>query len=235
MSEKISPRGTEFEQIYRVKTDHETAGKIVEDATTLAGVAIRFAAVKRVPRYTPETRENDAEHSFMLALVAQDIAATYFPGLNTGLVAQFCIVHDLVELKTKDVATFGLNDADYKAKQDAEAAALDELCEELTPHTAWLVRVYEEQKIPEARLPRFVDKLLPLLVNIHGTGSQVMHEDYATFSKEQLIETESVMARRFESMFPEPELAPLHLARNALAQKFSEVFKPLPQLQDTLF
>ena len=236
MNEQDRPYSAEFDQKYRAETAHEIAGRIEHDCLLLADTAIRFAAIERVPRYTPEKRENDAEHSFMLGLIAQEIAATYFPDeLDSGLVAEFCNVHDLVELKTKDVATFGLDDAGLQAKAAAEMAAIDELCDHLPKHTALLVRVYEEQVVAEARLVRFLDKLLPKLVDILGPGSQVMHEDYATFERKQLDAIEQAMSKRFKSMFPEPELAPIHLARNSLARKFSELFQPLPRLQDVLF
>lgn len=235
VNEQDRPYSAEFDQKYRAETAHEIAGRIERDCLVLADAAIRFAAVERVPRYTPEKRENDAEHSYMLGLVAQEIATVYFPELDAGLVAQFSLVHDLIELKTGDVATFSLSDENLHAKATAEAAALDELCNHLPKHTALLVRVYEEQAIAETRFVRFVDKLLPVLVDILGPGSQVMHEDYATFEHEQLEVAERALSQRFESMFPEPELAPIHLARNGLARKFSELFQPLPRLQDVLF
>lgn len=235
MSEQISPHGVEFDQKFRMETAPETAGRIQRDAERLAQVAIQFAAIERVPRYTTEKRENDAEHSFMLGLVAQEIAATYFPELDTGLVAQFCTIHDLPELRTGDIATFALDAQSLANKQAAERAILDELCNTLPKHTALLLRVYEEQVLPEARLVRLLDKLLPKLVDIIGPGSQVMHEDYATYSQEQLERADKAMGERFKSMFPEPELIPIHLARNGLARKFSEVFTPLSQLQDALF
>ncbi len=235
MNEQYRPYSAKFDQKYTAETTHEVAARVERDCLVLADTAMRFAAIERVPRYTPETRENDAEHSFMLALVAAELAATYFPELDTGLVAQFCIVHDLIELKTGDVATFALDADGLRAKDAAEKAKINALCEDLPEHTARLVRVYEEQEVPEARFVRFVDKLLPVLVDILGPGSQVMHEDYATFEREQLIAAEQAMRKRFESMFPEPELAPIHLARNSLARKFTELFQPLPRLQDVLF
>jgi len=80
----------------------EEAAQIVYD---LGSMAMRFARVERVPRYDEHSRENDAEHSFMLALVAPELAATYYSELDVGLVAQFSTVHDLIELETADVAT----------------------------------------------------------------------------------------------------------------------------------
>ncbi len=235
MSEQDCPHSAEFDQKYRLESAHETAGKIERDVMLLAHTAIRFAAVERVPRYTSETRENDAEHSFMLGLVAQEIATTYFPELDAGLVSQFSIVHDLIELQTGDVATFSLSKDQMSQKVTNEKNALDAVCSQLPRHTALLLRVYEEQELPEARFVRFIDKLLPVLVDIFGPGSQVMHEDYKTYSHESLEIAETALRKRFESMFPEPTLAPIHMARNALARKFSEIFIPQQQLQDALF
>ena len=235
MSEQIRPYGVEFDQIYRAAAAHETASRLERDALCLADIAIRFASIERIPRYSPERRENDVEHSFMLGLVAQEIAATYFPELNPGLVAQFASVHDLVELEIGDTPTFLITNSELKTKQSAESTALEMLCHRLPQHTAQLLRIYEEQDVPEARFVRFIDKLMPVLVDILGAGSQVMHEDYATYDHVQLESAHDTLRKRFEQLFPEPALAPVHMARNSLARKFRDHCVPLPQLQEVLF
>lgn len=224
MSEQNRPHSAEFDQYMEQKTTYEKAAGITNLALCLGGVAMKFASVERVPRYTPETRENDAEHSYMLALVAAEIADQYFPELDSGLVGRFAIVHDLLELETGDVATFGISDSDLAAKHQAESSAIDRLLKSLPRSTGLLLEVYEQQNVPEARFVRFIDKLLPLVVDILGPGSQVMHEDYNTHTKEQLIATEQQMAERFARMFPDSELSALHIARNSLANIFSTLF-----------
>lgn len=226
MSEQNRPHSAEFDQYIEQKTAHEKAAGITNLSLCLGGLAMRFAAVERVPRYTPETRENDAEHSYMLALVATEIADQYFPELDSGLVGRFALVHDLLELETGDVATFGISQSDLDAKHLAERRAVERLLDVLPKRTGQLLKVYEQQDVPEARFVRFIDKLLPLVVDILGPGSQVMHEDYNTYTKAQLIETENKMAERFAAMFPEQELTPLHIARNSLAHIFSSLFQP---------
>lgn len=215
--------------------NRERAEHIERVALQLAAAAIRFSQIERIPRYTPEKRENDAEHSFMLALVAQEIAARHFPDLDTGLVAQFSTVHDLIELKTDDVPTYSLSEAELQAKATNEHAKLDELCSELPAYTARLLRTYEEQRVPEAQFVRLVDKLMPVLVDILGDGVGVMHRDYSVRTHQQLIASQQSLKRRFETIFPDPELKPLHDARNNLAQRFAQIFEPAPYIQDTLF
>lgn len=235
MVDQYRPRHFEFEQNYPNDSLPIVANAIANDCVTLAQSAMHFARVERVPRYDETSRENDAEHSFMLGLVAQELAGQYFPELEVGLVSQFATVHDLVELETGDIATFDLPAISHIEKAAREHDAVEKLCRILPTHTALLLRTYEQQALPEARFVRFIDKLLPVLVNILGPGSKVMHEDYATFDREQLERAEEALRVRFERMFPEPLFAPIHMARNSLARQFSELFTPLPQLQDVLF
>lgn len=235
MSEQLCPYVAEVDQNYTRQSADYIARGIERSALMLATVAIEFASVERMPRYVPEKRENDAEHSFMLSLIASDLAAEFFPDLDPGLVARLGNVHDLPEIKTGDVATFAITEEAMQAKLANESLALEDVCALLPATTAELLRIYEEQRLPEARFVRFIDKLLPVLVDIIGPGSQVMHEDYATFSHEQLEANESELRQRFEKMFPDQELLPIHIARNSLAQIFSEAFTPAPLQQDTLF
>ena len=197
---------------------------IAETVLALADVAIKFAAVERVPRYIEEKRENNAEHSFMLGLIATELSERYFPLLDGNLVTRFALVHDLTELVTGDVATFNISEADYEAKKINEEVALDMLCDILPEYTASLLLEYEKQVIPEARFVRFVDKLLPVAVDILGPGSKVMHEDYDTFNHEQLAASENKLRLRMLSMFPEPEFECIHEGRTNLSDLFESVF-----------
>lgn len=232
MSEKYFEGKYSFEQNYRHETAHETAEGIQRTTLALAEVAMELAGVDRVPRYTPERRENDAEHSYMLALIASAVAAEHFPEYDSGLICELSIVHELLELVTGDVATFNISNEALMAKTETEHLALDMVCERLPKHTALLLRVYTEQQLPEARFVRFIDKTLPVLVDILGPGSQVMHEDYNTHTREQLDAVEETLKTRFETMFPDEALAPIHIARNGLARKFAEVFTPHERVTD---
>lgn len=203
---------------------NQEAHAIADIALRLGQTAMRFAGVERVPRYDETSRENDAEHSFMLSLVATEIAAQYYAELDTGLVSQFGSVHDLIELETGDVATFELTDSELADKATDEHGALERVCARLPPHTASLLRRYEAQKEPEARLVRMVDKMLPVVVDIIGPGRKVMAEDYGVHTVDQLNAAESKLRQRFAHMFPEPQADQLRTARALLADKFAEQF-----------
>lgn len=178
----------------------------------LGGLAMKFARVERAPRYDDETRENDAEHSFMLALIAPELAERLYPGrFDLGLIAQYGVVHDLIELETGDVATFHHSPEDMQKKEHIEHAALDKLLRKLPPHTATLVREYIEQKTPESRFTNGCDKWLPIIVDILGSGKKVMAEDYGVTTPEQLLAGHQKLHSRIAERFKEfPPIVEIH-------------------------
>lgn len=192
---------------------------------SLGKIAMRFARVERVPRYDEHSRENDAEHSFMLSLVASEIAHEYFPTLDHGLVAQFSNVHDLVELETNDVATFTLDDAALAAKESAEHRALGAVLRQLPHFTRELLQRYELQREPEARFVRLVDKILPYIADIAGPGKKIMVEDYGITQIEQLEANELRLSNQFRQRFPDEDLEFIHRVRAILATQFSRLFE----------
>jgi HD domain len=178
----------------------------------LGVVAMRFAQIDRVPRYDNGERENDAEHSFMLSLVASELAYMIYPHeLNPLLVGQYAMVHDLIELKTGDVPTYRSTPDELEAKERAEHHARAALLSELPPYTSNLVSRYEDQIDKEARFVRGVDKLLPVMIDIIGDGRRVMHEDYAIQNDWQLEHAQATLHARIASKFSEfPELIADH-------------------------
>jgi hypothetical protein len=180
-------------------------------AFQLGGLAIRFAQVERTPRYIETERENDAEHSFMLALVANELSALLYPDLDNGKVSQYAIVHDLIETITGDVATFQISSEDLIAKQQREHDALNTLLETLPPHTAQLLSSYERQDSREARFVKAVDKLLPVITDIIGPGTKVMIEDYNVTTIEDLKTSHNALHIRIATNFEEfPSIVSAH-------------------------
>jgi 5'-deoxynucleotidase YfbR-like HD superfamily hydrolase len=208
------------DELHELRFEEEAA----QTAYHLGVLAMRFARVERVPRYDEHSRENDAEHSFMLSLVATELAATYYSELDVGLVAQYSTVHDLIELETGDVATFALDDTALAAKESAEHTKIETICGKLPPYTRRLLVRYELQLDPEARFVRLVDKSLPLISDIAGPGRKVMEEDYGIYTAEQLDANEDRFSARLRERFPEKELEFIHAVRDLLAERFSAEF-----------
>lgn len=164
---------------------------------SLTEIVVKLAAVKRTVLYAKDHQENDAEHSLHLALTASEIAATCYPELDTGLVAQFSIVHDLKEVYAGDVPTFDIRQVQRDKKEAREKLAYKRLMKELPPHTAGMLRRYEEQKEPEARLVCLVDKLLPAAV--HAIAAQANKEYFITTFNIQSLEEVNARNERFDA------------------------------------
>lgn len=184
-------------------TDNDSVKEAHGYLFALSRLAVNFARVKRIPRYPDGSQESDVEHSYHLALSATELAGTYFPDLDTGLVAQYSLIHDLPEVHAGDTPTFNISDDDRAKKEQAERVALGRLLKELPPHTAKLLEKYERQEDAEARFVRFVDKVLPaLIVSASGTFS-LFKEDYGLTSKATLRTIRTKQATKLQSSFPE--------------------------------
>lgn len=176
-----------------------------DQLVALGELTVKFADVHRITLYPDGHYENDAEHSFHLALSATEIAANYHPEMDTGLVSQFSMVHDLPEIYAGDVPSFNISNSAKGAKEKAEQVALERLLSELPPHTAKLLERYEKQEEPEARFVRFIDKLLPAV--IHTVATTANRDDF--FNRFNVMSIEDIIAAnernrlKMESMFPE--------------------------------
>lgn len=184
----------------------------------LGEVSLGMANVERQVVYAEGRAENDAEHSYNLGLLAVELAASYYPELDAGLVAQFSSVHDLVEVYAGDTPSHNLTEAERREKEEREHKAKERLLLELPPNTADLLRRYEEQKEPEARFVRFIDKLLPSI--IHGLVPEpnraVLEREYGYTSAEDLLVNRDERTARLREMFPEFEF--IHIVRDMLAE-----------------
>jgi 5'-deoxynucleotidase YfbR-like HD superfamily hydrolase len=208
------------ESIEEAKLTAENAQQAHDYLLTLGELAVRFSTVERALRYPDGGRENDSEHSFHLALSATELAADYYPDLDVGLVSQFSLVHDLPESYTGDVWTFNIKDEDRAKKEAAEKEATARLLAELPPHTAQLLERYEAQTEPEARFVRFVDKILPAIINIMAGDANTFKEDFDIKSVEELAADREARTAKLQSMFPEFQF--IHMVRELISKTSSE-------------
>jgi len=121
----------------------------------------------------PGRRENSAEHSWHLAVMAQTLAEHAPPGTDIGRVTAMVLVHDLVEIDAGDL--FAYADAAQQARQEeAERAAADRIFALLPEDQAGRLRglwdEFEERRTPEARFARALDRLQPMLANLQTGG-----------------------------------------------------------------
>lgn len=137
----------------------------------LGELAMAFGKIDRTACYHPDrvTKESDTDHTVMLGWLACAIAARWFPELDLGLVAQFALVHDAVEVYAGDTQTLRITPEEREQKAVREAASLDRIGDEFGPVLPWfpeLIRRYEWQHAPEARYIKAMDKFLPKIVHL---------------------------------------------------------------------
>jgi len=118
-------------------------------------------------------RENSAEHSWHLALMAVVLAEHAPPGTDLGRVGAMLLLHDLVEIDAGDLFLYA--DAAAQARQEeAERAAAERIFAILPEPQASELRAlweeFEERRTPEARFARALDRLQPMLLNLQTRG-----------------------------------------------------------------
>lgn len=143
----------------------EQISKILTDVYT------PFANIKRdIIWLTDETRyENDAEHSFSLALICGEMA-DQLEGLSTDRVVTKAIIHDLVEVYADDTSVW--DEEGLKDKATREHEAFEELKQEYG-HNSWMIRNIEEYEGRQTEEDKFVyamDKLLAVLIIVNNDG-----------------------------------------------------------------
>jgi 5'-deoxynucleotidase YfbR-like HD superfamily hydrolase len=177
-----------------VRPDFDRAPGL-DRAVALARLALVFGTVERITLHPDRTRaETDTTHTVMLALIACDLA----PGhLDLGLVAQFAVVHDLIEAKTGDVQTLVIDEAGRRKKETDEALAMLSLRDEFGADS-WLVTMleaYEHQLSPEARFVRLLDKVLPKIVHLlSGCAGAKKVTDFVGFKESHRKQREKLLA-----------------------------------------
>lgn len=120
--------------------------------------------------YDGSRRENDAEHSWHLAMMAI-LFEKYAPfPLDMEKVLKMTLVHDLVEIYAGD--TFAYDTVGYADKAEREKAAADRLFA-ICPEAAELRPLWEEfdaEKTNEAKYAASLDKVQPFLSNVLNDG-----------------------------------------------------------------
>lgn len=180
--------------------------KSAKNALYLGGFSIWYADVDRGTHY-PKGTESDVEHSYMLSLIAMDLAEKYYPDLDQAKIAQFCLAHDMAEAITGDVRTFKISDEDRIAKEQAEVLATEQLIKELPKYWAQILADYSAQDTLEARFVRLVDKIMPILVNIVGDGARSFMEVYGMCTLEESRTHQIMRSAELKQQYPEfPEI-----------------------------
>ncbi|MDO0928748.1 HD domain-containing protein [Streptomyces sp. TG1A-8] len=127
---------------------------------------------RRSPLLAADRRENDAEHSWHLALLTLVLAEYADEPLDVGRVLALVVVHDLVEIYAGDTFVY---DTEALVDQEArEQRAAEQLFSLLPADQSARFRSlwdeFEARVTPEARFAKAMDRLQPLLLNYGNRG-----------------------------------------------------------------
>jgi putative hydrolase of HD superfamily len=119
-------------------------------------------------------RENDAEHSWHLCLMAITLAEHSNVPVDLARVLRMLIIHDLVEIDAGD--TYAYDAAGMVGQHEREARAADRIFGLLPADQGAELRAcweeFEARLTPEARFAAAVDRLQPVLLNILTDGEK---------------------------------------------------------------
>ncbi|MGW1607178.1 HD domain-containing protein [Streptomyces eurythermus] len=128
--------------------------------------------LRQSPLAAADRRENDAEHSWHLAMMVVILAEHSDQPIDVGHTIQLVLLHDLVEIYAGDTPLY--DSAAGVDQQEREVAAADELFGLLPPDQARRMRSlwdeFEERRTPEAKFAKAMDRLQPLLLNWMAQG-----------------------------------------------------------------
>lgn len=183
------PQWDEYQEAIRKNRERERPGEPIPetaaDLVALAQLCLQFARVERATRHEDGKRpETDSDHTVMLGIFACACAARFVPHLDLGLVAQYSIVHDFVEVHSGDVFSLGMSAQTRLTKEAAEHAAFERLRSELAtlPWVTNTIAEYEKLDSEEARFVKIMDKVLPKLTHLLN-GGEALRAQGVNFDK----------------------------------------------------
>ncbi|HSX05718.1 MAG TPA: HD domain-containing protein [Candidatus Saccharimonadales bacterium] len=149
-------------------------------AALMTNLVFPFYLVERdaIPPIQPRRFENDVEHSWSVALLACSLAPEIDKQLNVGTIAQFALVHDLVELYAKDTSPWH-SQVVRDSKEEREAKALQQIRRQFS-RFAWIgqtITAYESHATDEARFVWAVDKVIIMLLRYLDQGRFYIEND----------------------------------------------------------
>jgi putative hydrolase of HD superfamily len=154
-----------------------------------------FQQVKRRILVKSEERyENDAEHSFQLAMLCWYYASTNNLNLDIDKVIKYALVHDLVEIYAGDTYVYEKDIAYLNSKADREHQALMKITGEFAdfPELPMLIAEYELRDSEEAKYVYAFDKIIPILNIFNDQGRTWQRGDV---NLDMLIEAKDLKIR----------------------------------------
>jgi len=170
----------------------------LDTTTAFDTLSNNYADILRATKNAAHELETDATHAIHLASLALPYAAEFYPKLNQGKIALYCLLHDILEAYTGDVATLSISAKGLKTKQDNEALAFIQFKKDYSvewPEFVAVVHDYENLADSEATFVKSFDKLDPGFTHFANHGEQLLNRFSFTSAKSFMSEAEVTVRR----------------------------------------
>lgn len=160
----------------------------------------------------------------MLGIVACAFAQKMRPDLDCGRIAQFALIHDLVEVYSGDTKTIVVDHKSLNRKEIRERSALRRIKKEFGSTYPWIhqtIEEYESLSLPEARFVKTLDKAMPA-ISYALTNGAGLHK--LGITREQLLHSDLIQEYRLRQTYGYDQHEALEL-RNHLVNIYSKKYK----------
>jgi len=142
------------------------------------------SVLRRTTLINEARRENSAEHSWHIALMAVLLIEHANQAIDLPRVVKMLLIHDIVEIDAGDTFAYsGVSKIDQSAKERIAAERLFSLLpDDQAVELRALWEEFEAMQTPEANFANAVDRLMPVLHNYHNSGG-TWRESIVTLEK----------------------------------------------------
>lgn len=145
-------------------------------------------------------KENDAEHSWHLAVMAFILCEHFPEKVDLSKVLKMTLMHDLVEIDAGDTYCYDEEagvDKIWREKQAAQRL-YSILPDDQAKEFFELWKEFEDSKTPEARYTAILDRIQPLILNLQSHGKSWKDHN---ISHEQVIKRTRIIQENSEVLW----------------------------------
>ena len=181
---------------------------IEQGLVDIASLISKFAKVNRVTLLEDGvTLESDTDHTVMLGVCACSVASKLYPALDIGKIAQYALVHDLVEAYAGDTNTFNFNTVNWQEKAIREEKAFQKIKDEFSANYNWIagtITQYDKQEDDEAKFVKLMDKVMTKLTHRSNGGAYFKKNNVSKEEAENhLVSQAQILDEKYGDKFPE--------------------------------
>jgi putative hydrolase of HD superfamily len=147
--------------------------------------------------------ENSAEHSWQICMAAIALSPQTAPQVDVTRVVEMLLVHDIPEIDIGDTIVYAARSASDRARERRAALRLFGMLDAQTSETLFARwEEFEAGETREAKFARAVDRLLPVLQNVHNNGQSWLENN---ISLEQVLKKNAPIGEVLQQVWEQVE------------------------------